>query len=249
MPDRTKFPSIRKGESDPGSPPSRMTVFLRTLIGRALRYSILLSHAFLRKTTKIRIRRPHGEIRINIEYFSYSLEDSHDYSLEGKKEFRDILRKLSFPLLLRGPRFLDFPIGPQVSNEFDTQVEEGTLGSRFEIFSRLSELKREAAAEQIPYSQHSEHDFFKFWLLNPEIVRPYLFLLENGNLRALWKNTDGEQVGLQFRGDELVQYVIFARRDGSRVVSRSAGRDLLSNIDNLLEAHDAEKLMLAAAPG
>jgi hypothetical protein len=121
------------------------------------------------------------------------------------------------------------------------------LASRSEILSRLSELRREATTEQIPYSQQSEQDLLKFLLLHPSVTHPHLFLLENGNLRTIWRNGDGEQVGLQFRGGELIQYVIFVRRAGSQLISRSAGRDLLSSIERLLEAHDVDKLMLAAS--
>ncbi|CAN0119650.1 unnamed protein product [Phaeothamnion confervicola] len=42
--------------------------------------------------------------------------------------------------------------------------------------------------------------------------RPAIFLLDNGNFRALWRDENNkQQVGLQFLGNETVQYVIFVR--------------------------------------
>jgi len=76
-------------------------------------------------------------------------------------------------------------------------------------------------------------------------VRPSLFLNDKGNLRALWRNTDQKQVGLQFLGDENVQFVIFKCRLGRNRMARVAGTDTKSNIMTLIKTIGASGLLIS----
>lgn len=111
------------------------------------------------------------------------------------------------------------------------------------LLERLAELESAAEDEGIHLSEASEHDLKHFLSTHSFSRRPYLSLLENGNLRVLWKNAEGEQIGLQFRGGQEVQFVLFAKRHAPKTMARSAGRDTLAGIDRQIDAADLWRLL------
>lgn len=114
-----------------------------------------------------------------------------------------------------------------------------------ELTKRLQFLRVEAEVDQITFSESSLTDFNAFMLELGPRFRPSLFLNDNGNLRALWKNDDGEQVGLQFVGDGMIQFVIFRQRKGSAMMTRVAGVDMQEKILGHIRASGAEGLLFA----
>jgi transcriptional regulator with XRE-family HTH domain len=112
------------------------------------------------------------------------------------------------------------------------------------IVSRLAELAACAAEERIETSASSNADLWRFLATHPGARPPALYLLENGNYRAMWWNDRGEQLGLQFRGNGEVQYVLFAKRDDAPGgMGRSSGRDGFRGIERLLDAFDLRRLI------
>lgn len=111
--------------------------------------------------------------------------------------------------------------------------------------ARIQELKADARAEGHAVSAASESDLLAFLDDYVFTRRPFITLLDNGNLRALWKNDDGEQIGIQFRGNKQVQYVFFAWRDGKDFMARVSGRDRLADIGRQIEALNLGRLMTA----
>lgn len=67
------------------------------------------------------------------------------------------------------------------------------------IAKRIALLKSEGAEEGIKVSASSEADC-KSFILAMDLEKPAIFLLRNGNLRAVWKRAS-RQIGLQFFGD------------------------------------------------
>jgi hypothetical protein len=108
---------------------------------------------------------------------------------------------------------------------------------------RIDDLKSEAQAEGYAVSAASEKDLFTFLDTKVFTRRPLVTLLDNGNLRVLWRNAEGEQIGLQFRGNKQVQYVLFARRQTGNFIARSSGRDTLANIGRQIDVNDLARLM------
>ena len=108
---------------------------------------------------------------------------------------------------------------------------------------RIKYLEREAARDGYALNQDSKLDFEKFVTSNPTIHKGNLVLIDNGNLRASWKNGRGEHLGLQFLGGGMAQYVIFKRRNQQQVISRVAGRDSLEGIDGQLGAFELQPLI------
>jgi hypothetical protein len=97
-----------------------------------------------------------------------------------------------------------------------------------QLENRLRELRVDAVRNSEPFSEASLADLRTFLDPLPLVERPAIFLLDNGNLRVLWKNAANEQVGLQFLGGGAVQFVIFVQRQNPAMTSRVAGIDALS---------------------
>lgn len=112
-----------------------------------------------------------------------------------------------------------------------------------EIEQRISDLKRIAVGEGIEVSTDSERDLWLFLYSISFTRRPYIALLDNGNFRTTWNNTAHEQVGLQFRGDCQVQYVLFSLRSPKGFMAQAAGRDILQNVQLHIGAHDLWRLL------
>ena len=104
--------------------------------------------------------------------------------------------------------------------------------------SRIEVLKEQAALDGYSLNLASEEAFYDFLQKNPLIRRGRLVLMENGNLRAVWKGENETHIGLQFINNLSVQYVIFTRRAPQSPVSRVSGRDTMDGIKRQIEAFD-----------
>ena len=67
--------------------------------------------------------------------------------------------------------------------------------------------------------------------------------MDNGNLRAIWKDNDGARLALQFLGGRMVQYVIFKQREKEQHVSRVAGRDSIDGFERQIHAFELHSLL------
>ena len=76
---------------------------------------------------------------------------------------------------------------------------------------RIRVLKEHAELDGYSLSQPSKAAFLEFIERNPRIRRGRLLLMENGNLRAVWKGENGAHIGLQFRDRQSIQYVTTVR--------------------------------------
>jgi hypothetical protein len=114
-----------------------------------------------------------------------------------------------------------------------------------EIEERIALLKNEAMEAGDPFNAPSERDFVHFVNSHHQLRRPSIFLVDNGNLRAVWKNAAGLHLGLQFLGGAQVQFVIFAKRSDATDVVRSAGRDTLKGIERQITSFDLAELVYA----
>ena len=110
---------------------------------------------------------------------------------------------------------------------------------------RIEVLREQATREGYSLNHDSKAGFLEFFRRNPLINPGRLFLLENGNLRAVWKGDDGAHIGLQFLSEKTIQYVFFARRESSLPVSRASGRDTVDGVRRQIEAFDLDELIYA----
>lgn len=111
--------------------------------------------------------------------------------------------------------------------------------------TRIEALRAEAAQDGYDLRSASERDFWRFIRSEPFIRKGNLVLLDNGNLRAVWKDEGGTHVGVQFLGDQTVQYVIFKRRGAAGAISRVAGRDSIEGVLRQIAAFDLRSLIYA----
>ena len=109
--------------------------------------------------------------------------------------------------------------------------------------NRIQELSKSAEQDNFPIKFASEHDFWRFVSRWPHIRQGNLALLENGNLRAVWKDEQGSHLGLQFLGRSMVQFVIFDRRKEAQEVSRVAGRNTIDGLERQIQAFDLNSFL------
>ncbi len=123
-------------------------------------------------------------------------------------------------------------------------ARHSAVASELDVYSsRIAYLRDEATHDGYGLSESSERDFKQFVRSRPSIRKGDLVLLDNGNLRAVWKDTQSGHLGLQFLGGDMVQYVIFRRRQAIQGVSRVSGRDSLEGIARQIDAFDLHSLL------
>lgn len=109
---------------------------------------------------------------------------------------------------------------------------------------RLAELRDAAEEEGVEWSENSERDFQAFVTGNPSWRKAALGLMDNGNLRAVWKGDDGSHLGLQFLGGQFGEYVIFKRRSETMPVSRVSGVDTLDGVIAQVGAFNLDEMVI-----
>ena len=127
-------------------------------------------------------------------------------------------------------------------NEYHQKAVETEKAKMF-YRERISGLTIDARHENILWNKTSEREFWAFLNSLGFFRRGTLFLLDNGNLRAVWKNEVGDQIGLQFLGNNTIQYVMFTHRPHAATVSRVYGRDTLDGIRRQIAALDLSHLI------
>ena len=108
---------------------------------------------------------------------------------------------------------------------------------------RIRMLTEQAELDGYSLRQPSKAAFLEFLEKNPLISRGRLVLMENGNLRAVWKDENGTHIGLQFLNNRSIQYVIFKQRETSAPVSRVYGRDTMKGISKQIDAFDLDDVL------
>lgn len=128
----------------------------------------------------------------------------------------------------------------------DHEIESRAHRNRETVASykhRIKVLKEQAELDGYSLNVPSEAAFLEFVEKNPLIRRGRLVLMENGNLRAVWKDDNGAHLGLQFVDSRTVQYVIFKQRQPSAPVSRVTGRDTMEGISRQIAAFDLDSAL------
>ena len=125
----------------------------------------------------------------------------------------------------------------------ETRQDKRTRQIRQAYRSRIAELREFGEAEGVTINAASEKDFWDFVKSLPATRKGSLVLMENGNLRAVWEASDDSHLALQFRGDRMIQYVIFKRRPRARQVSRVAGADTFDGIKRQIDTFALQTLV------
>ena len=109
--------------------------------------------------------------------------------------------------------------------------------------ARLKALAVAAREEKEEFSAVSEAALLAFLEVNAPTVSPAIFLLESGNLRAVWKGKGGTQVALEFIGEDRAQYVAFGRPSKNEPMVRSVGVTGFEGAMVVAEAHKVKGLL------
>jgi hypothetical protein len=110
---------------------------------------------------------------------------------------------------------------------------------------RIETLRGFAADEEITVNETSVRDFRYFVDSVVPTQNAQLVVMDNGNLRAVWKNDDGSHLGLQFLGGQVVQYVVFRRGGLEGEVYRLAGENSFDEMRKSIEVWGLSSLMSA----
>ena len=110
---------------------------------------------------------------------------------------------------------------------------------------RIEELRSLAEVDGVTVNQNSVRDFWSFVRSTPSTAKAGLVLMDNGNLRAVWRGQDESRVGMQFLGRGFVEFVIFKRRPNATDVSRGAGIDTLDGFTRQIQAFDLGSMLPA----
>ncbi len=98
----------------------------------------------------------------------------------------------------------------------DTRLLDPVSNVRAAYQRRIAQLRLFAEEDGIELSILSESDFFDFACTEPRIKAASLVLLDNGNLRAVWRSGQ-QEVGVQFYGGGSVQYLISREGDDGKI--------------------------------
>lgn len=66
---------------------------------------------------------------------------------------------------------------------------------------RIAVLHSDAVADDLELNEASERDFWQYIRSIPFAQKASLVLMDNGNLRAVWKDDDESHLGIQFLGN------------------------------------------------
>ena len=79
-------------------------------------------------------------------------------------------------------------------------------------------------------NEDSINDFWAFMRATGFERQAGLVLLDSGDLRAVWRENDGHDIGLRFLGNQQVMHVIFKRGAGGQFAERAVGTDSFDGV-------------------
>ena len=124
-------------------------------------------------------------------------------------------------------------------HEAETPSKVAQISETFSSYDhRLQVLEEQARLDGYSLNDASRKAFSEFCWRYPLVRRARLVLMENGNLRATWKDDYGAHVGLQFQDSQSIQFVIFGRRELDWPVQRVCGRVTMEGIMRQIKALD-----------
>ena len=86
-------------------------------------------------------------------------------------------------------------------------------------------------------NEDSINDFWSFMQTREFTRRSGLVMLDNGDLRAVWREMEGHEVGIHFPGNKTVIYAIFKRNpdgsDAEPAIGTSSFKDVVAQLEEL----------------
>ena len=118
-----------------------------------------------------------------------------------------------------------------LTTAFETSSESKIAHSQ--AYETRIEALRDYAAEDDDIEKVNEDsikDFWAFMKVTGFERQAGLVLLDSGDLRAVWRENDGHDIGLRFLGNQQVMHVIFKRGAGGQFAERAVGIDSFDGV-------------------
>ena len=164
-------------------------------------------------------------------------------NVQGEGFFR-IDERFQHPRIRWSPSHADVSEGQSNRSRFSPDEGLQQAGSKYDSYvARMTLLRNEALQDGYDLNHSSKTDFLQFIRSSPGIRKGNLVLMDNGNLRAIWKDSEGSRIGLQFLGGRMVQFVIFRRRTSGEPISRASGRDSVEGLERQIDAFELRYLV------
>lgn len=112
-----------------------------------------------------------------------------------------------------------------------------------EYLNRIEELHNYAVHDEISINQNSESDFWLFIEKTNYTRTAELGLKDNGNFRAVWDWGEHGHLGIEFFGDNQIQYVIFRKSEYEKKILREAANSTFEGIMELIKTYKLEIYM------
>lgn len=110
------------------------------------------------------------------------------------------------------------------------------------ILERLTFLQEEAKEEGIDFNFLSQDDFLDF-VQKKQVKRPFI-VLSGENVRAVWRDTKGNQVGITFLGHSKIRRgFVRTCNTGIDVARRSYSESSIENIGREIRDFGLERLV------
>lgn len=106
------------------------------------------------------------------------------------------------------------------------------------IEAQVVELREYALEDGAAFSEVSATAVLRFCHELAADYEPAIFLMVNGNLRAVWQNETRDQIAIQFMPNGLLQYVMLRDRQG--LTLKALGEDV--NEDKILHTAEVQEL-------
>lgn len=107
--------------------------------------------------------------------------------------------------------------------------------------ARIATLRAGAAASGDPFSDNSANLALQGIEAIAADIKPGLFLLADGSIRAFWRNADRESVGLQFIDENEYQYVVL-RRGSQRMLQALGTEENVFGLEQRIRCLGMERL-------
>jgi hypothetical protein len=98
--------------------------------------------------------------------------------------------------------------------------------------TRIEYLRADGEIDGVEIMPSSEGDFWEFVNMVPEWEKASLILVDDGNLRAVWRKPGKDRINVEFLGDGVVEVAIF---EGGQIPEAYERRTIIEAIKNIQE--------------
>ena len=126
--------------------------------------------------------------------------------------------------------------------EVERQLKLTGLRKTYE--SRIDFLHIAAEEDGLEINECSIDDLWRFFDEFKPLGQASIVLTVEGDVRAVWRTGPENHIGIHFKGDDAVHYVVFKRMAGAEIVTRTSGACTISEVAELISRYKMGRLVL-----